>query len=86
MKKVRLFCLLLTLGLIWARPGMIRAASCGDGGCNDFATWCDGFCYNHGGTALCNYNVGMGCSDLCYCGDDTIYEDRSGYCPPCPSA
>jgi len=85
MKKIRLACLSLTLLALVASPSIVRAdlpLSC-DPWCRDFADWCAGFCYDHGGTMLCNTHVGFYCSDLCYCVDQTMYEDGSGMCSPC---
>jgi hypothetical protein len=79
MKRIRAACLLLTLVVLMAQPVVRAEAYC----CNDFSTWCAGFCYDHGGVLLCDSWYGPYCSDLCYCADTTHYQDNSGLCDPC---
>jgi hypothetical protein len=80
MRKMRLVCLLVTLAAISLRPQSAKAETdC----CQNFSGWCDGFCYAHGGQVFCQSWVGSGCSDLCLCADNTMYEDHSGLCQAC---
>lgn len=80
MKNIRLIALFITMLVAIAHP---RPTAAETDCCTNFSLWCAGFCYNHGGTFFCQSWVGSGCSDLCLCGDQTMYEEHSGLCADC---
>ncbi len=79
MKKTRLICLLLTLGMLAISPQPASAQAC----CQRFLDFCEGLCNAHQGVSFTDCNVGMSHSDYCWCNDDPgtpIYGDPSGKC------
>jgi hypothetical protein len=82
MKKLRAAFLTLTVGMLAFNQFVVHAEAdtCW---CNELSTFCDGFCYQHGGTIFYDCHVGMGCLEVCFCGDGEQYAEGAHYCPPC---
>ena len=81
MNKIRAACLMVTVAVMAMNPRLVRAEP--DTCCNNFVIFCDGFCYEHGGTLMTDCHVGMGCLEVCFCVDDREYAEGPHYCAPC---
>ena len=79
MKRIRLAFLVFVVALVGLRSTQVRASGC----CNDFVVFCNGVCYNNGGTLLADCHVGMDNLEVCWCANDGAEPSYSGgphYC------
>ncbi len=79
MKRLRLICALLTLGMLLLLPSKAAAQAC----CNEFRAFCQGLCWTHGGMFWTDCNVGMDEADVCLCNDDPgnpIFWEPTEFC------
>jgi hypothetical protein len=81
MKKVRLFCLALTVALVLLNPLQSFGGAC----CSAFNNHCSDWCTLNGhGQMLVTDCYGLSCSETCFCYDEAWHEHSGGtYCSPC---
>ena len=87
MKRLRLFCLFVTFGLLFANPTLLAdETEC----CSEFQQHCDDWCSQNGhGTGLITSCWGWECAEQCYCtglcgGQHCGHDDPGGtFCAPC---